>query len=256
VKSLLGVQHCFALLTAEAGDVNIHAVVTRLFRLDQRGCANPTAEASDINIQTVVKSLLEVQHCFALLTAEAGDVNIHAVVARLFRLDQRGCAKPTAEASDINIQTVVKSLLEVQHCFALRTAEAGDVNIRNIHAVVARLFRLDQGECAKPTAEASDVNIETAVTRVLGVEPYFARHTAEAGDANIHAVVIHLLRLVSQRRCGHSPWRRQYPDGCTKSAQGATSFCKAHGGGRRCTHSSGCDRYAVAMGKTCKKHGR
>jgi hypothetical protein len=95
----------------------------------QRGCTKPTAEASDVNIQTVVKSLLGVQHCFVLLTAEAGDVNIHAVVTRLFRLDQRGCAKPTAKASDVNIQTVVKSLLGVQHCFALLTAEAGDVNI-------------------------------------------------------------------------------------------------------------------------------
>jgi hypothetical protein len=113
--------------------------VTRLFRLDQRECAKPTAEASDVNIQTVLKSLLEVQHCFALLTAEAGDVNIHAVVARLFRLDQRECAKPTAEASDVNIQTAVTRVLGVEPYFARHTAEAGDANI---HAVVIQLLRL------------------------------------------------------------------------------------------------------------------
>jgi hypothetical protein len=34
--------------------------------------------------------------------------------------------------------------------------------------------------------------------------------------------------------------RCQYPDGCGKSARGATSFCIAHGGGKRCKYPDGC----------------
>jgi hypothetical protein len=42
----------------------------------------------------------------------------------------------------------------------------------------------------------------------------------------------------------HGGGKRCTHEGCAKSAAGATSFCIGHGGGRRCNH-------AVALGESC-----
>jgi hypothetical protein len=40
-----------------------------------------------------------------------------------------------------------------------------------------------------------------------------------------------------------------------KSAQRATSFCKAHGRGKRCEHPEGCDKSAQRVISFCIAHG-
>jgi hypothetical protein len=63
---------------------------------------------------------------------------------------------------------------------------------------------------------------------------------------------------VGNRATGKPRRRRklcQYPDGCDKSAQGSTMFCKAHGGGKRCQFPDGCGKSARGSTLFCKSHG-
>ena len=53
----------------------------------------------------------------------------------------------------------------------------------------------------------------------------------------------------------HGGGKRCEYEGCTKSAQGSTPYCKAHGGGKRCKHE-GCTKSAIGGGTPyCIAHG-
>lgn len=45
-----------------------------------------------------------------------------------------------------------------------------------------------------------------------------------------------------------------HQQGCVKLAQGATNYCKAHGGGKRCS-TGGCTKSAQGATDYCKRHG-
>ena len=52
----------------------------------------------------------------------------------------------------------------------------------------------------------------------------------------------------------HGGGKRCQTEGCSKSAIGATNYCKAHGGGKRCL-TEGCSKSAVDATNYCKAHG-
>ena len=53
----------------------------------------------------------------------------------------------------------------------------------------------------------------------------------------------------------HGGGKRCTVDGCTKSAEGRTAMCKAHGGGKRCVHEGGCTKAAEGGTPFCIAHG-
>jgi hypothetical protein len=52
----------------------------------------------------------------------------------------------------------------------------------------------------------------------------------------------------------HGGGKRCKQDGCDKSARGKTDYCVSHGGGKRCKED-GCDKSARGKTDYCKKHG-
>jgi hypothetical protein len=82
-----------------------------------------------------------------------------------------------------------------------------------------------------------------------------ARRTAGVDGAKRRGVPRQLV-MVARRTASRTEelGRRCQEEGCSKSAQGDTGYCKAHGGGRRCQHV-GCSKSARGDTEHCVAHG-
>ena len=112
--------------------------------------------------------------------------------------------------------------------------------------------------CAKGMMEASDAATK-ALARQHSPQHREARRCvkgmAEARAAVTKAVPTDKAAQGGTTMCiGHGGGKRCSHYGCAKSAQGGTTMCKGHGGGKRCCHYGG-DRSAEGATMMCVGHG-
>ncbi|KAF2313399.1 hypothetical protein GH714_010776 [Hevea brasiliensis] len=151
---------------------------------------------------------------------------------------------PMVVAEDVRNQAATREL-RAGLCSARPMGVAGDVNflVAQKAQKVAQTFVLPM------------VVVEDAVMRVvLGLQE-------ENQDCAFGMVVGRDVRkkiaqkvLKAYQACAFHMEVVVEATGCTKGAQGCTMFCKAHGGGKRCT-APGCTKGAEGSTPFCKGHG-
>ena len=147
--------------------------------------------------------------------------------------DRQPFASTTVVADDA-VSRAAKRVLSDRQPFAKHTVVADDAVPRAARRVLATSKVVADDRCRGLPEECSGIDTvvaDDAVSRAARRPPKdrhpFASTTVVADDA---------------------PW---WPEGCQKSARGSTSFCKAHGGARRCG-AEGCQKSAAGSIGFCR----